>query len=133
MVHFLHSLKRSKWPSREQLYTTRSAKRCAPNANRFVALARILRLELSVAENSEPRVHLKPLFFGRLTRVIFGLATTCWAVRLWHATLPAVAASTAVFLLGVSFLLGGLMANPGCEITALLNLGKPAEKRIHCF
>jgi hypothetical protein len=38
-----------------------------------------------------------------------------------------------LFFLAASFIVGGLMANPGCEITALPNLLLSAEKRLHCF
>ena len=76
---------------------------------------------------------LKPLFFGRLTRVVFGLLALYWGARLWNNDLGSVAASLGVILLGLSFLVGGLMANPGCEITALVNLLLPAEKRVHSF
>jgi len=86
-----------------------------------------------VSENSKPTIHLKPLFFGRLTRVVFGLVALYWGARLWKPDLAPMAASLAVIFLGLSFLVGGLMANPGCEITALFNLLLPAEKRLHCF
>ena len=33
--------------------------------------------------------------------------------------------------LGLSFLVGGLLANPGCEITALANIFLPRDKRMH--
>ncbi len=33
--------------------------------------------------------------------------------------------------LGLSFLVGGLVANPGCEITALANIFLPRDKRMH--
>ena len=81
-----------------------------------------------MAENSKSAVRLKPLFFGRLTRVVFGLVVLYWGVELWNKDLASMAASLGVFLLGLSFLVGGLMANPGCEITASVN-PLPAEKR----
>lgn len=73
---------------------------------------------------------LKPLFFGRLSRVVFGLAALA-AVPLvglegWNAFTVG-----GLVLLGLSFLLGGLMGNPGCEITALPNLLLRSEKRVH--
>ncbi len=86
-----------------------------------------------MADNSKLTVHLKPLFFGRLTRVVFGLVALYWGAGLWSSNLTSMAASLAVMLLGLSFLVGGLMANPGCELTALLNLLLPAERRLHCF
>ena len=83
----------------------------------------------------DPRVSTppKPLFFGRLTRVVFGAAALYWGATLWSTDLASVAASLAVIFLGLSFLVGGLMANPGCEITALVNLVLPPEKRLHSF
>jgi len=86
-----------------------------------------------VAENSKVTIHLKPLFFGRLTRVVFGLVALYWGARLWNGDLASMVASLAMIFLGLSFLVGGLMANPGCEITALVNLLLPAEKRLHSF
>lgn len=71
----------------------------------------------------------KPLFFGRLLRVVAGVASL--------AAVPAVGLSSfwgvVLLFLGVSFLVGGLVGNPGCEITALPNLALPKEKRLHCF
>jgi len=88
---------------------------------------------VSVAENSKSGVHVKPLFFGRLTRVLFGLVVLYWGAGLWNNHTVSMVASLAVILLGLSFFVGGLMANPGCEITALVNLALPAEKRVHWF
>jgi hypothetical protein len=73
---------------------------------------------------------LEPLFFGRLTRVGFGLATL-YAVYSWWSELDWLWAAVLVFL-GLSFLAGGLVGNPGCEITALPNLVLPKEKHAHC-
>jgi len=86
-----------------------------------------------MADNPKLTAPLKPLFFGRLTRVVFGAVALYWGARLWNTDLASVAASLAVIFLGLSFLVGGLMANPGCEITALVNLVLPAEKRVHSF
>ncbi len=84
-----------------------------------------------MAEDSKATVRVKPLFFGRVTRIVFGLVALSWGVGLWNGDLASMAASLAVILLGLSFLVGGLMANPGCEITALINLLLPAEKRLY--
>ncbi len=86
-----------------------------------------------MAEDSKLTIHLKPLFFGRLTRVVFGLVALYWGAKLWNVRLAAMVASLAVIFLGLSFLVGGLIANPGCEITALVNLLLPAGKRLHSF
>ena len=37
----------------------------------------------------------------------------------------------ALALLGLSFLIGGLLANPGCELTALPNLFLRSDKKVH--
>jgi len=75
---------------------------------------------------------LKPLFVGRVTRVVFGAATLAliWvvgveALSIWGAL--------ALGFLGLSFLVGGLIGNPGCELTSLWNLATPKEKRVHCL
>ena len=70
----------------------------------------------------------RPQFFGRLLRVTFGVATL---VSLLFAGPLDRLAQVAIGLLGISFLVGGLTANPGCEITALLNL--LFRTRVHCF
>jgi len=70
----------------------------------------------------------RPLFFGRLLRVIFGVATL--------GTVPFLAevgvlGQIGLGALGLSFLVGGLSGNPGCEITAIPNL--LFRTRAHCF
>lgn len=72
---------------------------------------------------------LRPLFFGRLTRIIFGLISIYLAIHLGSDELGLAGMFGLVFL-GVSFLVGGLMGNPGCELSALLNLILPAKKRV---
>ncbi len=86
-----------------------------------------------MANDPKLMVPLKPLLFGRITRVVFGAVALYWGVRLWNSDLLSMAASLMVILLGLSFLVGGLMANPGCEVTALVNLVLPAGKRLHSF
>ena len=75
---------------------------------------------------------LPPLFFGRLMRIVTGLVTL--------AVIPFVGIDQLGFwgvaclgFLGLSFLIGGIMGNPGCEITALPNLALPTAKRVHCL
>jgi hypothetical protein len=74
---------------------------------------------------------LKPLFFGRLTRIIFGIAILGIFAVLGVGKIGVIGTAIIIFL-GVSFLLGGLMGNPGCEITAFPNLFRAREKRLHC-
>jgi hypothetical protein len=67
--------------------------------------------------------------FGRALRIVAGACALAAAIivgpfGLWGLLL---------FFLAVSFIVGGLMANPGCEITTLPNLLLSAEKRLHCF
>lgn len=71
---------------------------------------------------------LEPLFFGRLTRVLFGIATLYWAYTVREE--PVFLAILA--FLGISFLLGGLLGHPGCEITVIPNLLVSPEKRAYC-
>jgi hypothetical protein len=73
----------------------------------------------------------KPLLFGRLLRVLFGLATLASLASLAFLGPIGLLAQAALGFLGVSFLGGGIIANPGCEITALPNL--VFRKRAHCF
>jgi hypothetical protein len=75
---------------------------------------------------------LPPLFFGRLSRVLAGAATLYWAAEVWSADWGDLVLAAVLVWLGLSFLAGGLMGNPGCEITALPNLLLPAKKRVHC-
>lgn len=75
------------------------------------------------------RSRVKPLGFGRASRILFGVAALAWV---FTGTLD-VAPAMVVAFLGVSFIVGGLMANPGCEITALPNLVLPREKRLHSW
>ena len=74
---------------------------------------------------------LKPLLLGRLSRVLFGLGTFAVIVFVGPEELS-LWGTLALGLLGVSFLVGGLVGNPGCEITALPNLFLSKEKRVHC-
>ncbi len=69
-----------------------------------------------------------PLFFGRSLRILLGLALLVWLVisppsrLLWQGVL--------VFF-GLSLVVGGIMAYPGCEICALPNL--LLRQRMHCY
>ncbi len=75
--------------------------------------------------------HLEPLLFGRLTRVLFGIGTFAVIVIFGPRELTSWG-TLGLVLLGVSFVVGGLVGNPGCEITALPNLFLSKEKRVHC-
>lgn len=78
---------------------------------------------------SEP---LRPLFFGRIVRIAAGLACL--------VSIPFVPAFEytwlgvlALVVAGATFVVAGVTANPGCEITALPNLFLPAGRRLHCL
>jgi hypothetical protein len=75
---------------------------------------------------------LKPLFFGRLSRVLAGVLALLAVPFVGFDGLAAVGA-VALGGLGLSFLIGGVTANPGCEITALPNLLLRSDKRVHCL
>ena len=75
---------------------------------------------------------LRPLFFGRLTRVLVGLATLIVILAVGPSDLGPWWTIGLLFL-GISFLIGGLSGNPGCEITALPNLILPSGKKVHCL
>lgn len=74
----------------------------------------------------------QPLFFGRLARVLVGLA--CFA---GIPFVPDFEYSRwgigALALAGLTFLLAGLRANPGCEITAIPNLFLPSDRQLACW
>lgn len=70
----------------------------------------------------------KPLLVGRVLRVLSGVAFLGW---LFFAPPGEMVWSGVLLFLGVSFLVGGIMGNPGCEITALPNLF--FRKRLHVF
>ena len=73
---------------------------------------------------------LTPLRIGRLSRMGVGLATIV-AAGLWGPSELSWLGFAALILLGLSFLVGGVVGNPGCELTALPNLALPLNKRLH--
>ena len=73
---------------------------------------------------------LPPLLFGRVSRVVFGIGTLGVLAYVGADGVGPVGALLLGFL-GLSFLVGGLLANPGCEITALVNIFLPRDKRMH--
>lgn len=75
---------------------------------------------------------IRPLTIGRLTRVLFGIGSFVVIAVLGTSTLGFIG-SLVVAVLGISFVVGGLTGNPGCEITAVPNLVLPRSKRIHCL
>lgn len=73
---------------------------------------------------------LKPLLFGRISRVLSGVGTfvLIWAVGVNVLTFIG---TGALAFLAVSLIIGGLMGNPGCELTAIPNLFRSKENQIH--
>lgn len=69
-----------------------------------------------------------PLLFGRILRIVVGLALLVWLAispppgLLWRGVL---------LFFGLSFVIGAIMAYPGCEIWALPNL--LLRRRMQCY
>ena len=80
----------------------------------------------------KPRAKLEPLLIGRVSRIVFGIGTFVLIWIIGVDSLGTIGTGALVFL-GSSFLIGGLMGNPGCEITAIPNLFRSEEKRFHCL
>ena len=78
------------------------------------------------------KAETRPLAIGRVTRVLFGVGTFVVIFALGTSTLGTVG-TILVAVLGVSFIVGGVIGNPGCELTAVPNLVLPRSKRIHCL
>lgn len=74
---------------------------------------------------------LPPLAFGRAARVITGIGVLYWTTAEGMDQLGDVGYA-ALILLGLSFLIGGIIGNPGCEVTALPNLFLSKERQFHC-
>lgn len=77
------------------------------------------------------RKPLSPLIWGRTIRIVLGILTLLAVAVLGVEVLTIWGAGVLCFL-GVSFVIGGLTANPGCEITAIPNLFRAKEKSLHC-
>jgi hypothetical protein len=71
---------------------------------------------------------LPPLTIGRTTRVVFGAAVIFFALVAGILQVS-VLGFLALMALGLSFLIGGLLAIPGCELSALPNLMLPKRFR----
>ena len=75
---------------------------------------------------------LRPLFIGRLSRVLAGLVSV-GAVAFVPLYGFGFLGAAALAVLGLSFLVGGVVGNPGCEVTALPNLFLRSDKKVHCI
>ena len=80
----------------------------------------------------KPLARLKPLKIGRIMRVVFGVGTL---LLIWMIGTDSLGlwGTIGLAFLGISFIAGGLMGNPGCELTAVPNLVLPGAKRVHCL
>lgn len=76
-------------------------------------------------------MQLKPLFFGRLTRILSGIVILV-IIGIIGPQVLTIWGTIALVLLGISLIVGGFMGNPGCEITAIPNLFLSEEKKLHC-
>ncbi len=83
-------------------------------------------------KNETPVTKLEPLIIGRVTRALFGLGTLALVAIIGPATLT-VWGTAGLVILGLSFLIGGIVGNPGCELTAIPNLFLSHEKKGHCL
>lgn len=75
---------------------------------------------------------LRPLIIGRVTRVLFGIGTLILIAVIGPSILTK-GGTAALIVLGLSFLIGGIVGNPGCELTAIPNLLLPEKKKVHCL
>lgn len=73
-------------------------------------------------------MHSQPLFFGRLLRILLGLAFCIW---LFVRPPQGLALQGLMLFFGISLVVGGVKAYAGCELLALPNL--LFGKRLHCF
>jgi hypothetical protein len=73
---------------------------------------------------------LKPLLVGRVSRALAGLASL-GSIAFVPLEGFGILGAAALAVLGLSFLVGGVVGNPGCEVTALPNLFLRSEKKVH--
>jgi hypothetical protein len=76
----------------------------------------------------------RPLFYGRLGRILLGAA--CLGLAAFgFITHPEYSIGVRALLLffGISFVIGGVQAIPGCEITAIPNLFVPRSRQLTCW
>ncbi|MGP8153717.1 MAG: hypothetical protein ACLQBQ_06175 [Smithella sp.] len=75
---------------------------------------------------------LEPLFVGRVMRILCGIGCfiLIWGIGVDTLTLIGVAV---LVILGASLIIGAIVRNPGCEITAIPNLFLSKKKQVHCI
>lgn len=76
----------------------------------------------------EDDANVRPLLVGRVLRVFAGAGTLWLAMNMGIDQLSLWGFLPLIFL-GLSFLVSGIMAMPGCEIYAIPNLFLPRAKR----
>lgn len=81
-----------------------------------------------IGDENETDIH--PLLVGRVLRVLAGAGTLWLALNMGIDQLSLWGFVPLMFL-GVSFLVSGIMAMPGCEIYAIPNLFLPRARRLH--
>ena len=74
----------------------------------------------------------KPLFIGRLVRVLAGLALLVGVPFVPDIEYRWLGIA-ALVLAGATFIIAGARANPGCEITAIPNLLLPPDRQLSCW
>ncbi len=74
----------------------------------------------------------KPLLGGRILRGAVGVAFLAGIPFVPEFDL-AWLGILALVVAGAIFLLAGILANPGCELTAPVNVFLPHDRRLHCF
>ena len=87
---------------------------------------------LPSAEDSQRSGCPKPLFFGRLLRVLVGLGFFVSVPDITDTEYGWIGIAGLLFA-GATFLVAGIQANPGCEITALPNLLLPGDRQLTCW
>ena len=74
----------------------------------------------------------RPLLFGRLARILTGVAL--WVASAFVPDSDAAWLARLAFAAGgLVFVLAGWIANPGCEITAPVNLFRRPQNRLSCW
>ena len=74
----------------------------------------------------------RPLFFGRLARVLSGVALLVGIPFVPDSEYSWLGIAGLV-IAGLTFFIAGARANPGCEITAIPNLFLPPGRQLACW
>src|SRR5574337_2096947 len=76
----------------------------------------------------------RPMFYGRAGRILLGAVCLGFAA-FGFVTHPEYSIGARILLLffGISFVIGGVRATPGCEITAIPNLFVQSSRQLTCW